>query len=128
VLEPFDEQATQFLQRLFVFFGKLKEHARVCYLRFKLLLPLNLLLQAAAFLQQLLRGFLIVPKVRRAEACSSIRFNSSRPAATSKKPPELLDARAGEVVLKTTLPSIHQRVLVAGCEITNETSYQRCSR
>ena len=64
VFEPF-KQRLQFLNRTLVFFGKLKEHCGVVYLRLKILLPSNLLFQAAAFLQQLLRGFLIVPEVGR---------------------------------------------------------------
>ncbi len=64
VFETFD-QRMKFFDRRLVFFGKLKEHFRVGYLRFKMFLALDLLFQAAAILQQLLRGFLIVPEIRR---------------------------------------------------------------
>ena len=62
VLEAFDQRA-EFVQRFFVFLGKFKKHPRVGNLRFKFLLSLNLLLQYRSFLQQLLRGRLIVPKI-----------------------------------------------------------------
>ena len=70
MLQAFDE-GTKLLERSFVFFCKFKEHAGVCYLRFKTFLALNLSFDPAAFLQQLLCSFLIVPKVR----CRGLGFD-----------------------------------------------------
>src|SRR5215216_3946494 len=53
------------MNRRFVFFSKLKEHFSVSNLRFKVFLAFDLLFEAAAILQQLLRGFLIAPEIRR---------------------------------------------------------------
>src|SRR5215510_15015884 len=55
----------EFVDRTLVFFRKFKEHCGVVYLRLKMPLSLNLLFQAAAVLEQLLRSFLIVPEVGR---------------------------------------------------------------
>ena len=59
------EQGSEFPDRRLIFFGKLKEHSRVVYFRYKVFLSLNLLFEPAAILQKFLRGFLIVPEVRR---------------------------------------------------------------
>ena len=64
MLQTLDQRA-KFFQGFFILFGKFKEHAGVGNLRFKLLLPLNLLLQNGSFLQKFLGRFLIVPKIRR---------------------------------------------------------------
>src|SRR5829696_4430234 len=59
------KQRMEFLERRLVFLSKLKEHFRVSDLRFKVFLAFYLLFQATAILQRLLRGFLIVPEIRR---------------------------------------------------------------
>jgi hypothetical protein len=50
MLQSFDEWP-KLLKRSFVFFCEFKEHAGVCYLRFKTFLALNLSFKPAAFLQ-----------------------------------------------------------------------------
>ena len=55
----------KFFDRRLVFFSKLNEHFSVVYLRLKMFLPLNLLFEAAAVLEQLLSSFLIVPEIGR---------------------------------------------------------------
>ena len=72
VLEPF-EQGTKFLYRVFVFLRKLKEHSSVVYLRLKMFLAINFLLDTAPVLQKLLRCFLVIPKI----GCRSLRLNSA---------------------------------------------------
>src|SRR5215213_690113 len=59
----------KFFDRSLIFFGKLKEHFSVVYLRLKMFLPLDFLLETAAILEQLLRGFLIVPEIGRRGLC-----------------------------------------------------------
>ena len=80
MFEPF-EQSAKFVQRLFVFSGEFKQDACVGYLRFKKLLPLDLLFQPAALLQEFLRLLLIVPKVLsrglvfdRLQLCAACRY------------------------------------------------------
>src|SRR5207244_4700583 len=62
----------EFFQRFFILLGKLKKDTGVRYLRFELLLPLDLSFQHAALLQQFLRCLLIVPKLR----CGSLTLNA----------------------------------------------------
>lgn len=63
MIEP-AKQGIQLAQRFFVFNGELKQHSGIGDLRFKMLLPLNLLFEAASFLQKFLCLLLIVPEIR----------------------------------------------------------------
>ena len=64
MLQTFDQRA-KFLQRFFIFFGKLKQHTGIGNLGLKTLLAFNLLFQDAATLQEFLRAVLVIPKIRR---------------------------------------------------------------
>jgi hypothetical protein len=64
MLQPLYQRA-QLFQRFFVFFSKLKQHARIGNLRLEPFLPLNLFLQYAAALEKFLCGVLIVPEIGR---------------------------------------------------------------
>lgn len=65
------EQFPHFTQERVVFFSKFKEYLGVGNFSFERFLPLDGMLQTAASLQQLLRGLLIRPEVRR----GSLRLN-----------------------------------------------------
>jgi hypothetical protein len=58
-------QGAQFLQRFFIFFGKLKQHAGIGNLGLETFLPFYLLFKDATPLQKFLGRFLVVPKLGR---------------------------------------------------------------
>src|SRR6476646_5610332 len=66
------QQRLQFFERTLVLFSKLKEHSGVIQLRLEQFLSFNFFFEPTTFLQQLLRGFLVAPEIRR----GGLRFDT----------------------------------------------------
>jgi hypothetical protein len=59
------QELAKLAQRSFVFFREFEKHCRIRYRRFELFLTRYGSFELTALLQKSLRGFLIIPKVRR---------------------------------------------------------------
>ena len=89
------------IERL-VFFGKLKEHFGVGDLRFKVFLALDFLFQPTAILQKLLRGFLIIPEIRRGGLCfDGFQFFTTRLVTTRLDGVSDGQGRAQDLIART---------------------------
>ena len=66
------QQGIKLAQRFFVFHGEFKQHGSIGDLRFKVLLSMDFLFEAASLLHQFLGLFLVVPEVR----TGGLAFNS----------------------------------------------------